>query len=78
MKGAVLLTKMAALTIVKGGGASAPRSVRLPARDGEPPSPRQWRYRGRFRRRGVLLVEDEATVQRDLDVIFLFSGQFLG
>ena len=78
LKGAVLMTKMAALTIVKGGGASAPRSVRLPARDREPPSSRPWRCCGRFRRRGVLLGEDEATVQKDLVVISLFSGQFLG
>ena len=78
LKSVVLLTKMAASTSVKSGGASAPRSVRLLARDGEPPSPRPWRFRGRIRRRGVLLGEDEATVQKDLVVISLFSGQFLG
>ena len=76
LKGAVLKAKVAMSSVVQGGGALAPRSVRLPVRDGEPPNPRSWRCCGRFRRRGVLLGGDEVRARRDLVVISLFSGLF--
>ena len=49
---------------------------RLPVRDGGPPSPSYRRWCGGFRRRSVLLDQDDATAQKDLIVISLFSGLF--
>jgi hypothetical protein len=66
---------VASSTVAQGGGAMAPRSVRLPVCDGEPPSPRLWRWCSGIRRRGVVLDEDEASAQKDLVVISLFSGR---
>jgi hypothetical protein len=75
LKVAVLKVKVASLTVAQGGGAMALRSVRLPVRDGEPPSPRSWRWCGGFRRRGIVLDEVEASAQKDLVVFSLFSGR---
>ena len=50
---------------------------RLPGRMGAPPSPsEEWRSGGGFRRRSVLCDEDDAGAQKDLVVIFFFSGLF--
>ena len=49
---------------------------RLPVRDGGAPSPSYWRWCGGFRRRDVVHDEDDASAQKDLIVIFMFSGLF--
>lgn len=49
---------------------------RLSVRDGGPPSPSFWRWRGGFRRRSVEVDEDEAAAQEDFNVIFMYPGFF--
>jgi hypothetical protein len=72
------LTKLASSSGAQGGGASAPRSVRLPSCLGSPSSPsRAWRSCSGFRRRVVVRVEDDARVQEDLSIIFFVSWTFL-
>jgi hypothetical protein len=72
------LTKLASSSGAQGGGASAPRSVRLPSFLGSPSSPsRAWRSCSGFHRRVVVRVEDDARVQEDLSVIFFVSWTFL-
>jgi hypothetical protein len=73
-----VLTKLASSSGAQGGGASAPRSVRLPCCLGSPSSPsRAWRSCSGFRRRVVVRVEDDARVREDLVVIFFVSWTFL-
>jgi hypothetical protein len=55
---------------------SGTEECRLPIRDGGPPSPSFWRWCGGFRRHSVGRDEDDATVQKDLIVILMFSGLF--
>ena len=65
--------------VVRGAGwrRSGAEGRRLPGRLGAPPSPsEEWRSGGGFRRRSVLCDEDGAGAQKDLVVIFFFSGLF--
>jgi hypothetical protein len=72
------LTKLASSSGAQGGGASAPRSVRLPSCLGSPSSPsKAWWSCSGFRWHVVVRVEDDARVQEDLSVIFFVSWTFL-
>jgi hypothetical protein len=73
-----VLTKLASSSGAQGGGASAPRGVRLPSCLGSPSSPsRAWRSSSGFRRRVVVRAEDDARVREGLSVIFFVSWTFL-